>query len=491
MSEVVIQRPRSASALHRRALSLGVVNATNYAVQFLLPVILARFLLPDSFGEYRFIWLVIGTAVIFVPMEMHGVLYYFLPRVSASEQRLYIHQTTLYLALMGALAALAVSPLNPWLPGSIRDLGVSANFLPPLVFFYAVTMLLDTLPTIEERIRWQALVTLSLSLLRALVLAAAAWLTGDLHLMLWLMLAILLIKGGIQVAYVARHHGLGAPWFGRRQFRQQVSHAAPLGFAGAFYQLRTQSDQWVAASLFSLGSFAAFSIAAVISPLVNLCRQSVNNVFLPSMSRLHAADDFAGTVGLNGSANVMVSMLAYPMLAFAFIFAEALISLVFTPAYVAAAPAMRIYALSMVILLVELSSLTLLYRDGAFALRINILLALISAGLSWLGAQKFGLAGAAIGSTVTLALDRWLTLQRIAGRSGIPVRQLQQWPKLGRMLGAVTVAGGVAWQVASAVAAGGMVTQLLVGGMVLLGCYGAFLRLTGDLPKMAKAEIAY
>ena len=491
VSEAAIPLENPTPALHRRALSLGVVNATNYAVQFLLPVVLARFLLPDAFGEYRLIWLVISTAIIFVPMEMHGVLYYFLPRVGAAEQRLYVHQTSLYLTLMGAIAALAVSPLNPWLPESIRDLGASADLLPALVFFYAVTMLLDTLPTIEERIRWQAVVTLSISLLRAVVLAAAAWLTGDLQLMLWLMLAILLIKGGIQLVYVARYHGLGGPWFGWRQFREQLIHAAPLGFAGALYQLRSQSDQWVAASLFSLGNFAAFSIAAVISPLVNLCRQSVNNVFLPSMSRLDAADNFAGAVRLNGSANVMVSMLAYPMLTFAFVFAEDLISLVFTSSYVAAAPAMRIYSLGMLILLVELSSLTLLHRDGAFALRINVLLVLASLGLSWLAAQKFGLAGAAVGSTVSLYLDRWLTLRRIAQRSGIPVRQLQDWPKLGRMLGAVTAAGAMAWLIGCVAPVDGTASRLLLGGVLLVGFYGAFLRLTGDLPTMAKPEIDY
>jgi O-antigen/teichoic acid export membrane protein len=102
----------------------------------------------------------------------------------------------------------------------------------------------------------------------------------------------------------------------------------------------------------------------------------------------------------------MVSMLVYPTLAFGFVFAEALIGLVFTTAYIAAAPAMRIFSLSVVILLVELSSLMLLQRDGVFVLRLNALLVLVSAGVSWLGAQKFGLAGAALGSTAALLVDQ-------------------------------------------------------------------------------------
>ena len=43
----------SVSVLGRRALSLGGANAFEYAVQFLLPVVLARCLDPEVFGEYR------------------------------------------------------------------------------------------------------------------------------------------------------------------------------------------------------------------------------------------------------------------------------------------------------------------------------------------------------------------------------------------------------------------------------------------------------
>lgn len=474
----------STTTLHRRALSLGAVNAISYAVQFLLPVVLARFLVPEVFGEYRLIWLVIMTAMSFVPMEMPGVLYFFLPRVDASERGLHVRQTWLYLAAAGSLAALAVSPFNPWLPATIRDLGQSAVLLPALVFAYAATMLLDTLPTIEERIRWQAAATLSLSLLRALLLSAAAWLTGDLQLMLWLILFTLVVKGALLLIYIRRHHGLRGAWFERRRFRDQLGHALPFGVADMLFQLRGQAGQWVAASLFSLSQFAAFSIAAMIGPLVNLCRQSVNHVFLPSMSRLHADDDIAGTIRLNSEANAMVSMLAYPMLAFAFVFAEELIRLVFTPTYLVAAPVMRVVIVGLLVLLVELSSLTLLYRDGRFVLRVNALLVVLSAGISWLGAQHFGLAGAALGGPLALLVDRSLTLRRIAARTGLPIRQLQDWRKLARMLLAVLIASLVAWQACRLLPDNlWLILRLLCGGSVLLVAYGLLLHHNGDLPR--------
>src|SRR3954470_15339922 len=99
--------------LKRRALSLGAAKAFDYGVQFLLPVVLVRCLDAATFGEYRLLWLAVGTMMALATLGMPGALYYFLPRSAARERRLYIHQTLAFLATTGLIAAWAVSPLNP------------------------------------------------------------------------------------------------------------------------------------------------------------------------------------------------------------------------------------------------------------------------------------------------------------------------------------------------------------------------------------------
>ena len=49
--------------LTRRALSIGVIKASDKASQFLLPVILVRCLDTATFGEYRLLWLLVGTVL--------------------------------------------------------------------------------------------------------------------------------------------------------------------------------------------------------------------------------------------------------------------------------------------------------------------------------------------------------------------------------------------------------------------------------------------
>ena len=381
---------------------------------------------------------------------------------------------------VGLLGGWAISAWNPLQPQAIDALNRFGWLVPCLVLFWVSSSLLDILPTIEERVRWQAGVTLSLATLRALTLAAAAWLTADLTVLIWLLLALLLFKILLLVRYVSQHHGLAGPWLAGPRFLGQIRHAAPFGLSSALFTLRAQADQWVVASLFAVHSFAAFSIAAVLGPLVNLFRLSVNHAFLPSMSRLHAAGDMAGMLDLNSRANVLVGRMVYPLLAFAFVFAEEMVSVVYTAQYIEAAAVMRVYIFALMAMVVEVFSIMLLLKEGAFALRLNLLALGLSIALSWFGALSFGLPGAAAGSVAALYLDRFLTLRRIAARLGQPLGQLQDWRALALLIAFSVCAGLFAWAVTTSQwVDSAPIPRMLVGGLVLAATYGALYGLFG------------
>src|SRR5262245_51102129 len=94
-------------SLKRRALSLGAVKAFDHGLQFLLPLVLVRCLDAATFGEYRLLWLAVGTVMAFATLNMAGTLYYFVPPSEPRKKRLYVHQTMLFLAFAGVLCAAA------------------------------------------------------------------------------------------------------------------------------------------------------------------------------------------------------------------------------------------------------------------------------------------------------------------------------------------------------------------------------------------------
>src|SRR5438046_1911399 len=93
------------------------------------------------------------------------------------------------------------------------------------------------------------------------------------------------------------------------------------------------------------------------------------------------------------------------MLAFAFVFSAEIVTIIYTGAYVAAAPVMRIYILGLIALVIEPATLMLLLRQGAFSMRLGVLALALSVTLSWTCASAGGLAGAAVGSVTAIYLE--------------------------------------------------------------------------------------
>ena len=462
--------------LKRRALSLGAAKAFDQAMQFLLPVVLVRCLDTTTFGEYRLLWLAIGTLMYLATFNMPQSLYFFLPRSDARLKRLYINQTLIFLGLSGLACAWLVSPWNPWLPSALAPLMQYGALVPSFVALWLAAALLDFLPTVDERIRWQAAVSMSLAALRVLLVGAGAFLTGRMDVMVWLLVAFVLVKLAVLVLYVARFHGLHRPVFDRALFGSQVKMAAPIGLSTALFGMRWQGDQWIAAHFFTLTQFAAFSISGIFGAIVNVFRASVNEAFLPSMSRLQAAGDVRGMLEMNGRANVMVGTLLFPMLACGFVFAEELIAVIYTGAYLEAAPVMRLYIAAFAVMVIELGSLVLLLNQGRYAVGINVLALVFSIAVSVIGALRFGLWGAALGGTLAIYLDRLLMLRRIARHTGIPVRRLQDWGGLALALGFSALAASVAWAIDYYyLAARAPLERLIAGGAVLAAAYGLVL----------------
>jgi O-antigen/teichoic acid export membrane protein len=467
------------ASLERRALSLGTAFAIDFGLQFLLPIVLTRALDPHSFGEYRLLWLAVSTLMLITPMCMPSSLYYFMPRSDDTGKRLYLNQCVLFLVIAGLFSGLVLSEWNPLLPHSMDELVQGRAVVPLFAAVWIFASLLDILPTVEERVGWQAKVIVSLSALRAVALSGVALATRDLIPVLWTLLAFALFKAVLLLWYVARHHGIRGPWIRRDPFKEQVKQAAPFALSGALHGIRTQGDQWVAAALFTVPQFASFSVATVLAPVVQIFRQSVNHVFLPSMSRLQSEGDFKAMLALNSRANSMVALLVYPMLAFAFVFAEPMITLIYTSHYVDAVPVLRVYTIALVAFVVELVSILFVLKQGGFAARVNAMALAIGLPSSYFGALHFGLMGAAVGSVLAIYAERVFSLGRIARLTGTPVAQLQDWTSLAGILAAASISALAAGNCTQLSAVPALAT-LAAGGAIMAVAYPAALYVTGQ-----------
>ncbi|HZZ91036.1 MAG TPA: lipopolysaccharide biosynthesis protein [Usitatibacter sp.] len=467
-------------SLERRALSLGTAYAIEFGLQFLLPVVLTRTLDPHSFGGYRLLWLAIATLLAIAPMCMPESLYYFIPRSEGLRKRLYLNQALIFMVGAAAVSALALSVWDPLLPGSMKDFVTQEGWVvSAFALFWIFSALLDVLPTVDERVGWQAKVIVSLAAIRAISLSLTAFLTHNLRDVLYVLVAFAACKAMLLLWYVVRHYGVGGPWAERQAYKEQMHQAAPFAASGTLHGFRAQGDQWIVAALFTVPQFAAFSVSGVLAPIIQIFRQSVNHVFLPSMSRHEAEGNFNAMLALNSRANSMVGLLVFPMLLFGFAFATPLISLIYTPQYLDAVPVLRVYTIGLLAYVVELTSILFVLKQGPYCAKIMALALAVALPTSYLGALHFGLPGAAMGTVLAVYVERVVSLTRIARLTKVPIVRLQDWATLAGLLAAAGLSAALS---STALRWTGLrpIETLALGGAIMAITYPIALLLTGQ-----------
>jgi len=396
-----------------------------YALQLLLPVILVRYLDPKAFAEYRLLWLLAATGLAIAPFFMPQSLFTFVPAGTAVERRSRVGNTLLFLVVSGAVTSFALAGWNPLLPESMRQLGQYAPAGSLFLALWVVGSLMDVLPTVDGRARWQASATIGIALFRTIVLGAAAVLTGDMSVIVWAMALMALTKVGVIFYYaVWQTNGISVDW---QLFTRQLRYAVPFAIANTLFLLRGQADQWVVVSFFTPEEFALISIAAVIGPLSNLVRQPVNNSLLPRIAESFGRGDLRAVESTLSQGYTVVSLILMPFLGWLFSCCYELVEIVYTERYVAASPIMQVYIVGQVASAYAAGHLLAIFRFGRMSAMITVVSLVATVIIGVLGVMTFGLIGAAAGSTVTLVLGELWALWVVAGALGTtPLRVLER-----------------------------------------------------------------
>lgn len=453
---------------------LAGAGVVEYAAQLLLPVVLVRYLSVAEFGEYRLVWLVANTALAIFPFFMPSALFYFLPRLHGDARPRLMGNSVLFLFLSGLLAGFVLLAVADSMSEALATLVTTHIAVTVFVALWVMASLFDTVAVADGRAILQARAMIFLSLVRTAALAVVAVSIGDLTSLLFVMCAFAAVKFALAIGYgawVPPRQGIRLDW---NLMRRQVTYAAPFAVGNTLYLLRGQADQWVVASLFSADVFALISIAAVVMGLANLVKQPMRNAILPPLGRLLAAGDLTRAAELIASGNAAMIMLLLPLMAWLFVCAPDLVSLVYTEAYRNAAPLMQLYIAGLSTSVVGGGYLLAAFDAGRVAVVISTANLFLSIALSYVGAQLFGLHGAVAGSIASLILGEYWALMVIARKLDCSV-----W-RLCEVILAVRAYVATACSAAVAMASvywwgGATVWRILIGSLVFLLVLAMFL----------------
>ena len=431
----------SKSTTRGDVLKLAIGNAFDSGLRLVMPIVLVRILDQEQFGEYRLFWLIANTLTMLVPLGMSRSLLYFLPRSNAEERAAFVSQTIVYLTIVCLPIAMVLAYGPSWIPGRITSLTDPGWLLGAFTLVWMVSSLIKILPNADRNIRWQMWATISLSVIRLIIVLGVAVSTRSLQSVF----VAILVFAGIQAIllgyYVATRYGLRMRWPTTKGMRRQLVYAIPFGISGALSRARGQVEQWIVAFLFLPGALAIFAIGVGFNGILGLARSSIGGVLLPKMSHTHAAGDVGRSLELNNRGNLAICFLIFPMVAFIWIFAAPLVEFLYTASYLDAVPVIRVYALTMILMSVELATVLLIFEQGRFVAKVSASVLLGAAVLSYLGASWFGLPGVAAGGAMGTLITRILNFRRAASMLGVPFSRLQDWSTLGKILVVAALSG--------------------------------------------------
>ena len=88
----------------RRAGPLMLARLAVAALTFAIPMVLARVLLPESYGTFKQAWLLSNTLFLVLPLGLNQSLVYFVPR-EPQKKRVWQSHALILTTLLGAVAA--------------------------------------------------------------------------------------------------------------------------------------------------------------------------------------------------------------------------------------------------------------------------------------------------------------------------------------------------------------------------------------------------
>ncbi len=215
----------------------------------------------------------------------------------------------------------------------------------------------------------------------------------------------------------------------------------PLGL-GSILNKANEFGRVVVGTVLGPVPLAIYSTAHYQVPLVNIVQTSLSDVIFPDLVK-RAQRDPAEGLRLWKRAQMMVAAVIVPAWVLLSYFAEPLIRLAFTDAFVAATPYFQVFLLLMLRQCFQYSTLLRSVEDNAsfatssaIALAINI--ALIIALM-----PAFGLWGPTLGLVASNIWSGYYLGRRVMARYRVPAAQIFHWRKLAWSLLAALLAGAI------------------------------------------------
>ncbi|MFU8858661.1 MAG: oligosaccharide flippase family protein [Deferrisomatales bacterium] len=473
---------RTEDSLRTQSALLFLGHVASFVVQLAVPVLLVRLLSRPEYGVYQLALTVTSTAVLLLGMGLRPSLYYFYPTVG--DRKPQVLTQTVYLTVGVATAALGVFlVVLPWVPTehTTADRLILLQ-IAGVTYFISISSLIGDVFILQAKALLNAFYLVAEQIVRACFVLVPALLFATVHHALWGLLCFYLLRTAALFLYLRLSCGAFGKVHDFDLVRRQIAYVLPLGGSSLIAVVRTKLDRFLVSGLLGVTPFAAYSVASYNVPVLQMLYHSIFQVAMPRLSRHAAEGEKAAAHALWQTLVEKAALVTLPCVLYMAVMGEQVISLLFTPQYLDALPAYRVFLCVPLVQMMGHGLIARAFGNTRVYLTAGVLALIPAVVLGVTFTKTWGITGAAAAAVISFGLSTSIILRaekKILGlrfREWFPIRPLAEMSALSVLAMVPVAAFLLAW------GALGNVAALAVTAPAYALLVGVLYRLGGHLP---------
>ncbi len=452
---------------------LTIMTTLTNILQLFMPLVLVRIFSAEDMGAYKifFLYVQLFPLLALTAGFIHGVSFW---SGDPKKRTAMLSQAwTILLTLNFSLCIVVVAAL-PWAKSLFFGSAWIALYFVLSGAFFIIVGFYEEVWVANGKVWRTAIFRSGTEVLRSGLCIVVAWYYKRIDLVMLTHTLMMLLRF-VVATMIFRRDGLMSFAWERLRVREIWRYALPVSIAGILYAVSNSADQILLSRLLPLEDFALFSLGCIMVPPLFAMEQSVNQVLVAKVAQLSASNERERAQPLIAFGIKELAGFMIPSCVGLIVFAEPIIRIIYTDAYLGSVPILRVFAFRYILSAFPYDVGPKATGDGRWGLRVFIKKTLISLVLTPLLTLYGGPRGAIIGVLVSDLFLRvsglWFYVQRFGWRltDFVPFRDL------GAQVIIAAVLGLLCWEVRGLfndsrvwLLCAGSLFSVVYGGLVLL-----------------------
>lgn len=396
---------------------------------FILPVLLVRVMSQSDYGVFSQFYTIYNAFYVILAFGVHSNLFYFYPACPKNEKKYYI-TNTFYVLLFFGVITFVIAILTGSHHIFLNDDGFAGcSYLVLLVISLSVPMnIVSPMNTVIED-KWGAILFPSLiAVLRVIIIILCAVYFKSIKSIL-IGLCLYQVVVCISIALYV-HIGRGFLRLDVSKLKSQLIYSIPFGIAVILQVGSTYFDKFVCMRYLSYSDFAVYSVAFLSIPGINQVYESLCQVNICNMSNSYMQNKISEIKEQYNDFVIKTVSFSTPIIVICAVFAEEIISFLYTSEYLAAASYFRLYTLSYIVSMLGAGTILRAMGKTKLSLLAYFVTFIIVVPITYLMVKNYGARGAIFSALINTLLPRIVQLFMEAKQLSISIKNFLPWKSL-------------------------------------------------------------